>query len=62
MTKVLSATWQRCRVHLMRNMLAHAGKSGRRVISAFSGDGIGYIECMYFSCPEGKQYRKRASE
>ena len=30
-----SATWQRCRVHFMRNALAHAGKSGRRVVSAF---------------------------
>jgi putative transposase len=34
-SKVLSATWQRCRVHFMRNVLAHAGKSGRRVASAF---------------------------
>jgi putative transposase len=34
-TKVLTATWQRCRVHFMRNVLAHAGKSGRRVVSAF---------------------------
>ena len=34
-TKVPSATWQRCRVHFMRNVLAHAGKSGRRVASAF---------------------------
>ena len=34
-TKVLNATWQRCRVHFMRNVLAHAGKSGRRVVSAF---------------------------
>jgi transposase-like protein len=34
-TKILSATWQRCRVHFMRNALAHAGKSGRRVVSAF---------------------------
>jgi transposase-like protein len=33
--KVLSTTWQRCRVHFMRNVLAHAGKQGRRVISAF---------------------------
>lgn len=33
--KVLKATWQRCRVHFMRNALAHAGKSGRRVVSAF---------------------------
>jgi transposase-like protein len=34
-SKVLSTTWQRCRVHFMRNALAHAGKSGRRVVSAF---------------------------
>ena len=34
-TRVLCATWQRCRVHFMRNALAHAGKSGRRVVSAF---------------------------
>ena len=33
--KVLTATWQRCRVHFMRNVLAHAGRSGRRVVSAF---------------------------
>src|SRR5512138_1285696 len=34
-SKVLNASWQRCRVHFMRNALAHAGKSGRRVVSAF---------------------------
>ena len=34
-TKVLCATWQHCRVRFMRNVLAHAGKSGRRVVSAF---------------------------
>jgi putative transposase len=33
--RVLNATWQRCRVHFLRNALAHAGKSGRRVVSAF---------------------------
>jgi transposase-like protein len=33
--KVLSTTWQRCRVHFMRNALAHAGRQGRRVVSAF---------------------------
>jgi putative transposase len=33
--KVLHASWQRCRVHFMRNVLAHAGKQGRRVVSAF---------------------------
>jgi transposase-like protein len=36
-SKVLNASWQRCRVHFMRNALAHAGKSGRRVVSAFIG-------------------------
>ena len=34
-SKVLNASWQRCRVHFMRNALAHAGKQGRRVVSAF---------------------------
>ena len=29
--KVLGATWQRCRVHFMRNALAHAGKTQRRI-------------------------------
>jgi len=36
-SKVLNATWQRCRVHFMRNVLAHAGKQGRGVVSAFIG-------------------------
>jgi transposase-like protein len=35
--KVLHAAWQRCRVHFMRNVLAHAGRQGRRVVSAFIG-------------------------
>jgi transposase-like protein len=33
--RVFQATWQRCRVHLSRTALAHAGKSGRRVVAAF---------------------------
>jgi putative transposase len=33
--RVFCATWQRCRVHFMRGLLAHAGRSGRRVVSAF---------------------------
>ena len=36
-SKVLCASWQRCRVHFLRNVLAHAGKQGRRVVSAFIG-------------------------
>ena len=34
-TRILGATWQRCRIHFMRNLLAHAGRQGRRVVSAF---------------------------
>ena len=34
-TRILGATWQRCRVHFARNLLAHAGRHGRRVVSAF---------------------------
>jgi transposase-like protein len=34
-SRVFSASWQRCRVHFARNALAHAGRSGRRVVSAF---------------------------
>lgn len=36
-SKVLKATWQRCRVHFMRNALAHAGKTQRRMLSAAIG-------------------------
>ena len=34
-SKVMNCTWQRCRVHFMRNVSAHAGKSARRVVTAF---------------------------
>src|SRR3954453_21705230 len=33
--KILHATWQRCRVHTMRNLMAYAGKQGRGVAAAF---------------------------
>jgi putative transposase len=32
--KVLCATWQRCRVHFLRNALAHAGKGQRQMVLA----------------------------
>ncbi|MET4290123.1 hypothetical protein ABIB06_000256 [Bradyrhizobium sp. LB8.2] len=35
MAKVLNVSCQRCHVDFMRNVLAHAGKSGHRVVSAF---------------------------
>jgi len=34
-SKVLCASWQPYRVHFMRNVLAHAGTSGHRLVSAF---------------------------
>ncbi|WP_426026162.1 IS256 family transposase [Brevundimonas sp. TSRC1-1] len=35
-SKVMNGSvWQRCRVHFMRNVSAHAGKSARRVVTAF---------------------------
>jgi|GEM_PF-851517 transposase-like protein len=36
-SKVFSATWQRCRVHFMRNALAYAGKTQKREVSAWVG-------------------------
>lgn len=35
--RALGATWQHCRVHFLRNAMAHAGKSQRRVVSAWIG-------------------------
>ena len=32
--KVLKARWQRCRVHFLRNALAHAGKGQRQMVRA----------------------------
>lgn len=34
-SRVFNATWQRCRVHFMRNLLAHANRQGRRIAAAF---------------------------
>jgi hypothetical protein len=34
-SKALNASWQRCRLHFMRNVLADAGRQGRGVVSAF---------------------------
>ena len=33
-SRVVSATWQRCRVHFARSALVQAGESGRRIVSA----------------------------
>ena len=49
--KVLNASWQRCRVHFMRNALAHAGKSGRRVVSAFIATAFAQDDAAAASSP-----------
>jgi putative transposase len=36
-SRILRATWQRCRVHFMRNATAYAGKTQRRIVSAWIG-------------------------
>jgi transposase-like protein len=33
----MHATWQRCRVHFMRNVLVHAPAGQRRMVSALIG-------------------------
>jgi putative transposase len=35
--RVLNASWQRCRVHFMRNAMAYAGKTQRCIVSAWIG-------------------------
>jgi putative transposase len=56
--KVLGASWQRCRVHFMRNALAHANKNGRRVVSAFIATAFAQLT------PDaaGKQWRQVADQ
>jgi transposase-like protein len=56
--KILTASWQRCRVHFMRNALAHAGKSGRRVVSAFIATAFAQDDAV----TAGKQWRSVADQ
>jgi putative transposase len=57
-SKVFNATWQRCCVHFMRNALAHAGKSGRRVVSAFIATAFAQEDAKAAS----QQWRKVADQ
>jgi putative transposase len=57
-TKVLGASWQRCRVHFMRNALAHANKHGRPVVSAF----IATAFAQGSADAAGKQWRNVADQ
>ena len=57
--KVLNSSWQRCRVHFMRNVLAHAGKQGRRVVSAFIGTAFAQDDA---EAAPGLQWRQVADQ
>jgi transposase-like protein len=57
-TKILSATWQRCRVHFMRNAMAHAGKTQRRIVSAWVGTAFAQND----AAAARKQWRHVADE
>jgi mutator family transposase len=41
-SKVFKATWQRCRVHFLRNALAYANKMAKRARAAFDVDQIAF--------------------
>ena len=56
--KTLSASWQRCRVHFARNALAHAGRSGRRVVAAFIATAFAQNDAEAAKC----QWRKVADQ
>jgi len=45
-TKILCAAWQRCRVHFMRNAMAYAGKTQRRIVSAWVGTAFAQDDAM----------------
>jgi putative transposase len=50
----LNASWQRCRVHFMCNVLADPGKQDRRVVSAFIGTALART-MLKPSGPNGRQ-------
>jgi hypothetical protein len=53
---------ERCRVHFMRNVLAHAGKSGRRVVAAFIGTGVPMTACCHGVGHRFRAERRRGGE
>ncbi|MGH3613688.1 MAG: IS256 family transposase [Pseudonocardia sp.] len=57
-TRVLGTTWQRCRVHFMRTVQAHAQRSGRRMITAFMATAFAQEEAE----PAKAQWRRVADQ
>jgi putative transposase len=43
-SRVLGATAQRCRVHFLRNAMAHAGRTQRRIVSAWIGTAFAEVD------------------
>ena len=58
-TRILGATWQRCRVHFARNLLAHAGRQGRRVVSAFVATAFAQEDADSAKVRSGDQLRPK---
>ena len=56
--KVMHASRRRCRVHFLGNALAHAGKSGRRVVSAFIATAFAQED----AAPASARWRKVADQ
>ena len=56
--KVLGATWRRCRVHVMRNALPSAGKTQRRIVSAWVGTAFAHDD----AAAARKQWREVADQ
>jgi transposase-like protein len=54
-SRIFTATWQRCRVHFMRNALAHAGRSGKRVVSAACPERSRRVIATAFAQDDAKQ-------
>jgi len=55
--KVFKATWQRCRVHFMRNALAHAGKGKRQMVLALINTVFAQETASSLSSAEGRDAR-----
>jgi hypothetical protein len=60
--KVFKATWQRCRVHFMRNALAYAGKGQRQMVLALIDTAFAQGDRRSGACAVGHRRRPAAHE
>ena len=54
-TRVFEATWQRCRVHWMRNALAHVSKGRHTVVAAAIRQAFEQPDCKHPPCAAVRQ-------